>query len=201
MYKRIYFRLFSLPSRLHEVLIRLSLAACFYDLARLQESYFVCYSEVDYFSKRSNYEKNIYQKRSAWLTKMKWARYFLNKSKRKNTKWHLIFSELEQLSEVVFSLHQLRFRAEEYAIFDICSIEMKSLRIASTIALHEAAKKMLWSSQSNRSAELLKAINAFENIFDRILKISLPGPIIFLFFIQNLLTLNEKLNGIYEETI
>lgn len=163
-------------------------------LAQLQHAYFACYLKSDYLSKQPSYEKILYQKRSLLLAKMEHARYSLKKNKKIAKRWAVVFSKIEHLSEVVFSLNQLRFRVSGYAIFEICIAEMQALEKTSIAALKSLAQFILWNTPSVYSVELLDKIHAFEAISHRTLQIASPEPIIFLFFIQDLYALYDEIN-------
>lgn len=185
-------------AHLYELLIKIKLASCLNSLADLQHVYFTCYSYRDYFSKQTQYEKTLYQKRSKWLSRMLSVRRLL-KDKKNSEKWHSIFTRIDYLSEIIFALHQLRFREREYAIFEICSLEIQALDRAIAAAMKDAIKKILWNKNLSHPVELLDSIIAFEAISHRVLKVTSSEPIIFLFFIQNLYALDDEINKIYEK--
>ncbi len=185
-------------SHIGELFIKIRLANCLSALAELQHAYFTCYSYRDYFSKQPHYENVLYKKRSKWLNKQNAARQLL-KNKKISEKWHSLFSSIDHLSEIIFALHQLRFREREYAIFEICSLEMQSVDKAISIAMKDAIKKLVWGKKLNQPLELLDSVIAFEAISHRVLKVTSSEPIIFLFFIQNLYAINEEINKVYEK--
>lgn len=174
---------------------------CLGALAQLQHAYFACYNQRDYLSKQTGYEKTIYKKRTKWLQKISGARVLLSRNKPVSLEWSVIFSGIEHLSEIIFSLNQLRFRVREYAIYEICSFEMHALDKASIAALKDAATILLWNKNAIPPVTLLESIHAFEAISNRILKVAAPEPIIFLFFIQDLYALNDEINKLYEKII
>lgn len=163
-------------------------------LAQLQHAYFACYLKRDYLSKQPGYEKILYQKRSLLLGKVAHARSLLKKNKKGTTKWAIVFFKIEHLSEIIFSLNQLRFRVSGYAIFEICIAEMQALEKTSMAALKNVAQFILWNKRAASPVELLDKIHAFEAISHRTLQIASPEPIIFLFFIQDLYALYDEIN-------
>ncbi len=185
----------------HEVLIKISIAHCLGVLAQLQHTYFACYKDRDYFSKQSVYEKEIYKKCSKWLISVSRARFLLNKNKKVSAEWRVVFSRVEHLSEVIFSLNQLRFRVSQHAIYEICSFEMQALDRTSAAAFKDVTKMLLWDNNSIPSLELLDCIHSFEAISNRVLRVASPEPIVFLFFIQDLYALNDEINKLYEKII
>lgn len=178
--------------------VKITFAYCLGALAQLQRAYFACYLRRDYLAKQSDYEKIFYQKRSILLNRMKYARYFLKKN---SEKWRLFFSEIEHLSEIIFSLNQLRFRVTDYTIFEICAFEMQWLSKTSTSALKSAANSFLkkYNSHSHLVA-LSESIEAFETISHSALQITSQEPIVFLFFIQDLYALHDAVKKLYEKT-
>lgn len=185
----------------YELLIKISMADCLRVLSQLQHAYFACYSRRDYISKQSSYEKVIYKKRSKWLKSASRVRFLLNKNKKISIEWGVIFSRVEHLSEIVFSLNQLRFRVTQYAIYEICAFEMQALDKKSTEAFKDAAKILLWNKNLIPPLELLESIHSFEAISNRVLRVASPEPIVFLFFIQDLYALNDEINKLYEKII
>lgn len=185
----------------YESVIKISIANCLGTLARLQHAYFACYSQRDYLTKQSGYEKAIYKKRSKWLSSVSRTRFLLNKNKKVSAEWSVIFSRVEHLSEIVFSLNQLRFRVSEYAIYEICSFEMQALDKTSRAAFKDAAKILMWNKNAIPPLELLESIHSFEAISNRVLRVASREPIVFLFFIQDLYALNDEINKLYEKII
>ena len=163
-------------------------------LAQLQHAYFACYLKRDYLSRQSSYEKILYQKRSLLLGKIEHARALLKKKREVTRKWAVIFSKIEHLSEIIFSLNQLRFRVSGYAIFEVCVAEMQALEKTSMVALKNLAQCILWNKRVASPLELLDKVHAFEAISHRTLQIASPEPIIFLFFIQDLYALYDGIS-------
>lgn len=181
--------------------IKLSISRCLYALMRLQQAYFACYHPQKYLSKQLDAEKIIYQKRSRWLRHILKTRKLLARMKSVSAEWQIIFSNIDHLSEIIFSLHQLRFRVHDPAIYQICSYEMEALNKATTQAFKDAATILLWNKNAIPPITLLESIHSFEAISNRVLKVASPEPIVFLFFIQDLYALNDEINKLYEKIV
>lgn len=174
--------------------LKFILANCLRALAQLQHAYFACYLQRDYLSKQSSYERILYQKRALLLSKIEHARALLKEGREVVPKLAVTFSKVEHLSEIIFSLNQLRFRVSGYAIFEICVAEMQAIEKASMATLKRLAQFILWNKRMSSPIELLDKIHAFEAISHRTLQIASSEPIIFLFFIQDLYALYDGMN-------
>lgn len=171
--------------------MRLILANSLRALAQWQHACFAYYLQCDYLSRQSGYEKILYRKRSLLLSKLAHARVLLKEKSVATTKWAVIFTKIEHLSEIIFSLNQLRFRVSGYAIFEVCIAEMQALEKTSIIALKNLAQFILWHKRVVSTLELLDKVHAFEAISQRVLQVAAPEPIVFLFFIQDLYALYD----------
>jgi len=101
-----------------------------------------------------------------------------------------IFFKIDHLSEIIFSLNQLRFRVVDYTTFKVCAQEMQEIEKFSIMMIIQLA------NFKNSSVELPifeEKIHQFENIYNRALQIVAIDPLVFMFFIQDLYALNEEL--------
>jgi hypothetical protein len=165
-------------------------------LAQLQHVYFDCYLKGDLVVKQLHYEKILCQKYSLLLRKMGHARHVLKKNKETFPQWCFIFSKIEHISEIIFSLNQLRYRVKGHAIFEVCRPEMQGLEKTSTAELRGLANFIVWKKRFTHSTDLLDKIHAFEAISQRALQVASPEPLVFLFFIQDLYALYDEIRAL-----
>ena len=179
--------LFSLFNSIRAYRVKKSLADCFDALAKVQNALFIPYLDQDYLLHQSYYNKLINTKRRHFLRKTQHARQLV----KKNEKYQAVFSKIENLYEIICSLHLLLFRVDEYAIFDICRREMQGIEKESTNLLLALAKNQPIDTQL-----LFNEVHLFETLFERTLQIVVRDPNIFLFFIQDLYAFNTVVTTI-----
>lgn len=91
--------------------------------------------------------------------------------------------KIEQLYGALCSLHLLRYRVDEYSVFEICTQELCSLEKASSDLMGQFARS-IFSNQLINCDLLRTQIELFETIYNHTLQIVVRDPVIFLFFIQ-----------------
>jgi hypothetical protein len=173
--------------------IKKLLSRCLQALAALQESMFVNYLRSDYIKCREHYQKVLNKKSKLFFSAM------LNTS---NAVQHFsaakdIFLKINHLSEIIFSLNQLRFRVEDYTTFKVCAQEMQAIE-ASSIALFRQLAKGFFQKIEMDFNVFEERIHAFENLYNRALQIVSTDPLVFMFFIQDLYVLNEEAKKLFE---
>lgn len=179
--------LFSLFNWIAEQRIKKSLADCFYALAKVQNAQFAAYLRQDYLIQQASYANILNHQRQNFLKKIQYARKLV----QYNEKFSAIFSKIENLYEIICSLHLLKFRVNEYSVFEISKREMQGIEKASTNLLITVAK-----NKKIDTAELLDEIHLFETLFNRTLQIVVRDPVVFLFFIQDLYAFNSVIASI-----
>jgi len=96
--------------------------------------------------------------------------------------------ELTPLVDSVFSLHQLRHRFKDAALLEACSRELK--------ALNKTSIDFLLGGKSY-AKNFSDKINDVESLYNNTLRVVLPDPAIFLFFIQDLYAFQEEVEKLY----
>jgi hypothetical protein len=135
------------------------------EIAKLQQ--LLCSS---YFVQENN-DKQVHQQRIRVLSTI-----------RKN-KCHV--DELNHIADIIFSLNQLRHRIKDFSIFEVCSRELNDIASTSVAFIQDAVKF---------SAIFSEKIHQFETLYHNTLRVVAPDPLVFLFFIQDLYALHEKVN-------
>ncbi len=152
-------------------------------LNQLQELIFSCYIKRDYFEKRYQYEENIQQIRKQLFEVMKKLRLLFGGETKK-------ISQFENLYEIIFSLGTLKLRVPDQATFEVCENEMKILsnclaKILLGFSLHKNSLPQLIDAFAG-------AVNGFEELYQSTLQVVSYEPIVFLFFVQDLIALREE---------
>ena len=129
-------------------------------------------------------------------------RFFLTMIKasvpiRKNASFQALFSKINHLSEIIFSLNQLRFRVHDYTTFKVCILEMQEIEKYSVMSIIELAN-CCFKKTSIHLSQFEDKIHQFENIYNRALQIVAIDPLVFMFFIQDLYALHEELRKIMQ---
>lgn len=164
---------------------RRALKRCFKVLGELQKNLFDGYLRSDFIAKQLRYTKKLFNTRRRYLLAISHARKV----------FHADIAPvlvIEHLSQILYSLHQLRYRVEDYTTFSVCKRELLALESTSLAVLYTRSKE-------DRLAQLerfLDAIHEFEGIYNKALQIVARDPIVFLFFIQDLYALHETLSTV-----
>lgn len=168
--------------------IKKSFASSLKALAKCQRILFFSYLKKDFLYKRIKYEKKIFISRKKLLKSFQHARRL-----KKTSMEELIFIKLEHLVEIIFSLHQLRLRVDDYNVFTFAAPEMTRLAHVITQLLLNASRCILTSKRWISVDILLDYIHDYENIYNKTVQVVSQEPIVFLFFIQDLYALYDEL--------
>ncbi len=159
--------------------VKKSLSNAYHALAMLHQAFFESYLTQESLIKQS---KKLYQQQVKFIKALRAARSMIKNDSLVN---------IEKLHEVICSLHLLRFRFNEFALFEVCFQEMQDLQKTSTILLRKMARKIFDVSQHLETNEFLNAIRAFENLYSNTLQVVARDPRVFQFFIQDLYALHN----------
>jgi hypothetical protein len=170
-------------------LFKYSLRQCYIQLAVLQTDLFAAYVKSDFLSKKEHYLKNYYKNRSIFFKKLSCTRQWLSYL----PKYTSCLLQLETLYEIIFSLHLLRFRIADYSVFEIPRSELSELQNQIATSLKALGKAVLTNNYVGDAALFLESIQTLETLYQHTLKILLPNPLPFWFFIQDLYHLNHAL--------
>lgn len=172
----------------HTHRIKKSFHDCFFKMMELQKILFQFYLEKKYQTTPALFEKTLYKQKRAFFRVLQKTRKQLKSKIEKQ-----IFSKIEHLSDILFSLHQLRFRVRDVSLYDIAKLELHHLDLSLTHLLLHLAR---FSSRQTASIDLenyLNQIHAFEALNQRTLRLVVNDPMIFLFFIQDLYAVYDEL--------
>ncbi len=134
------------------------------------------------------YAKLFYKRRTAFFLSLQKAR----KRTKRAREFKPLIDIYEHLYEIVFSLHLLRYRVQDYALFEICARELRTIQNISTHLLNQLGKSFFHRSLISTD-HLLQQIHAFESLYQHTLKIIVRDPIVFIFFIQDLYALGDEI--------
>lgn len=183
--------MFPLIKYINEYRIKRSLANSFYALAKVQSILFKAYLKPDYLSKQVRYAKILHKQRAAYFRAVNKARLRI----KDYSKYRHFCLGLDCLYEIICSLHLLRYRVNEYSLFEICQPEMQGLEEASTNLLIKLSKSFFYKHISLNTNDLSEKITAFEGLHRRTLQIAARDPIVFLFFLQDMYSFRDKLDS------
>jgi hypothetical protein len=175
----------------------MALTHCFRALEKLQRVFFAGYLQQDYLVRQMQYEKIIHQKRTALVSAILRMRHLLSKKIDLGIVYPAIFSRINHLSEIIFSLNQLRFRVKEEAVFKICAVEMQGIAEVSGRLFNQLVKSRRKKNAFIPVDRLLDKIHDFETISNRTLQVVAAEPLVFLLFVQDLYALHDELNAVY----
>ncbi len=155
-------------------------------LINLQNIFFDPYLKPDFLTRQFFYAKRFFQKRTDYFAAMQQARKYILPA------YFPVLEKIEKISEILFSLHLLRFRIQDYAIFEIATKELRRVK--------EAINESLQSLQDGQFAPLtvdylLEPIQEFEALYENTLQIVTQNPSVILFFIRDLYSLRRVLSG------
>lgn len=177
---------------INEQRIKKSLANSFYALAKIQSTLFNAYLKPDYLSRQTSYAKMLHEKRTNYFRTIDKVRSRI----KDHSKYMHLFLGVECLYEIICSLHLLRYRVNEYSLFEICQREMQGLEKESVNLLVKLARSFFHKNVTLNTNELAEKIEAFERLYGRTLQVVAADPVVFLFFAQDMHSLRDKLDSI-----
>ncbi|MDA8561578.1 hypothetical protein N9L02_00515 [Gammaproteobacteria bacterium] len=131
----------------------------------------------------------IYKQQIIFLNKLQIVRKKINNNDEYNNKLY----KLEYLHEIICSIHLLKFRLYDISTLNVCSKEMHSLYKSLYSVLRFISIDNNQDSIQKISNDFLQSIYNFESLYENALCVVCPDPIIFKFFFQDLLNLNDFL--------
>lgn len=161
--------------------------ACFYQMAELQQILFYFYLNKKYQLNISFFEKKLFIKKQVFFRSLARCRSLLYTDVEKQ-----LFFNIEHLSDILFSLHLLRYRVQDPALYEMGMLELKALYRDIFKILNEFAKNNSSFSLENFETH----IHAFETIAHRTLCVVIKDAMVFLFFIQDLYAIYDAMQMI-----
>lgn len=150
-------------------------------LTRLQTIFFDAYLNPDFLTRQFVYSKRFFQKRTDYFAAIQKARRYILPG------YLPLLNKIEKTAEILFSLHLLRFRIQDYAIFEIGTKEMQRLKKAINESLEQIEAPV------GSPDRLLEPIHEFEALYENTLSIITQNPSVILFFIRDLYSLRDIL--------
>lgn len=169
----------------------------------LQKKIFSIYCRQDYFEKLFSYEKELHHLRKNifdLLIKLRKSLKWLPESKRERAVLELDL--IEQMSELIISIGQLRFRVKDHATFAVCETELTVLAQQIELMLRRLSRNDEVGNDESMAEKLTVAIQTFEEINRSTLQVVSHSPLAFLIFIQDMYAvrdLMEKLNRVLHD--
>ncbi len=153
----------------------------FETLNQLQDLVLSCYINRDYFDKRYLYEEKIQKIREKLFGIMRQARLLIIHDAK-------TIAQLENIYEIIFSLNTLKLRVSDYATFEVCENEIKVISkcLADIFLAHCRRPELL--------DEFSVFIEQFEELYKTTLQVVSQEPMVFLFFVQDLIALRDVLH-------
>jgi len=164
------------------------LSQCFFTLARLNKLFFQYYASEKSEVELSAHLKKMNQTRRRFFKIITKTRRLTLSSPYSN-----VLRLLENIYELVFSLHLFRFRMKDFNLFSICARELLAIEQASTKILLNIAMGIFYRKKLQTTDHFFETIQALESLFQHTLKVIVPQPVVFIIFIHDLYTLQEKL--------
>lgn len=154
------------------------------DLIRLNQEIFACYLQPDYPTNTYLFERRIHvQKNKLVSTMAKWQNLVSHSQDGKNKS----IQQFNLLYDIVLSASQLRWRVTDHTTFSVCATELTQL----LNAMNQALKEQTFSTEES----LEKAIKYFENIYQQVIRIASPEPLVFLLFISDITAYAQVIRG------
>jgi hypothetical protein len=177
----------------HEKKIKKTLGNCLRMLAYLQQAFFVNYLEKDYIKRKLHYQRVLNAKTKAFFRAIIKASDLINST----SKYWDIFCKINHLSEIIFSLNQLRFRVDDYTTFKICTRELQAIEALSVKIFLQLAL-LFFKKNTFDISSFEEKIHDFEGIYNRTLQIVSVDPLVFMFFIQDLYALYDEMKNLQQ---
>jgi hypothetical protein len=171
--------------------IKKKLANCLYALADLQQAFFVNYLRKDYIKHQLRYQKALYSSsKHFFCATVNASRIIKNKPR-----YLEVFEKISHVSEIIFSMNQLRLRVDDYTTFKICARELQGIEKFSTLLLKQLAVS-LFKKNDAETMEFEQKIHDFEGSYNRTLQIVSVDPLVFMFFIQDLYAFYDEVKSL-----
>lgn len=131
-------------------------------LESLNNKIFSCFLEPDYPQNEYLYERRLHMQKNKCIKKIR------------NT-----HSFYEKLFIIMLDYAQLRQRVSDHHTFSLCRVEL--------IAIQQAINHLLQSpAKLNYIETFEEKINRFEDIYQNVLRVTAPDPLVFMLFIDSL---------------
>jgi len=187
-------QVFCWPNRLRAA-VYAALLAYLQALVKLQEIIFTIYLKRDYADRHYFYEKEIHEKQQEVLRASHQCKILLKLFLAAHRIFfQTIVKRLEVLHETMLALSLLRYRLKDYATLAVGEAELKNVLSASILSFQNAEYTIKKEGHLIDNTLLEGAIHAYENIYHDVLRVVAKDPVIFLFFINNLYSLQEGLH-------
>jgi hypothetical protein len=170
-----------------------SLGNCLQALAHLQHAFFVNYLRKDYIKHPLDYQKTLNIKSKFFFRAIIKAHRLVGP----NSQFWPIFCKINHVSEIVFSLNQLRFRVNDYTTFKICARELQEIETVSMWIFLQLSRLFFKKINLDMSG-FEEKIHHFEGIYNRTLQIVSIDPFVFMFFIQDLYALYDEMQALHQ---
>ncbi len=161
----------------------------FRKLNQLQQCILICYIQRDYLEQRDRYEAKIHSVRKKLFDVMKKIRRCIENQS-------YLLNLLEDLYEIIFSLNTLKLHVDDFSTFEVAKNEFKLL---SQEIEKIFATNFFKTNGSIKLDEFTAVIESFEELYRSTLQIVSQEPMVFLFFIQDLLALRDVLQNLFQE--
>jgi hypothetical protein len=159
-------------------------------LHHLMAIVFSFYIKRDYFENRIVYEKKLVRQTKLVLSALQKIRDKLLGSNNED----FVFC-LENLYEIIFSLDLLKHRLLDHATFEVCENELKNIFDSICVLLNASSVDIKKINQAD--ADLRGAILAVEAVFQNTVQFLMADPMMFLFFIRDLQSLNNEIKDLH----
>ncbi len=161
-------------------------SSLFKQFISLNNAIFSCFLETDYPQNSYLYERRLHIQKNKCLT---YLMKLLDLSSRESS--HFLYGE--KIFSVMLDYASLRQRVSDHAVFLMCKEEL--------LKILRAMNQVLWDAQQKTPnaailletnlEKLLEKIDSLENIYQNVLRVTAPDPMIFVLFI-NAIKLFEK---------
>lgn len=159
------------------------LANYFHSLDQLQRAIFLPFIKRDYVARHDQYDAVLHQARLSVLKTMQKIR----RSMSGRQQGEAVISKLAHLYEIIFSLNCLRQRVNDHELLEVFEQEFKVICANISFLFKAICKKQYVDLQP-----LSLAIDSFSELYHGTLRVVAPDPLVFLFFMQGLIALQNE---------
>lgn len=189
-------RLLVFPARSHTAM-RQSLVRVLHALAQFNRTLFLCFLSQDYPQRTYYYEKQLHNKRTAYLYAISTVKY--NKTRLSDPLFDAMVSQIDHLYEIILSLSCLLSRVGDHTTFQMVTAELTGLSTGIERHLHAMSGLLKVPSRLTLLDDALNAaIFQLEEVHRSALQVVAREPMVFLFFQHDLNALNEALGRLDE---
>lgn len=168
-------------------------------LITLNNEIFSCFLQLDYSDCLYLYEKRLHVQKIKCKAILAQLRQLVSQTpEEKRSHFDLTQQKLGQIYDLLLDAAQLRRRVSDYATFSLCRRELQDINQEINRLLDGLVSVINKNHFTPDVAMLQQKIDRLEDIYQHVLQVSAPEPLVFLLFIGSLQLLSKEIMTCYD---